>query len=332
MRPIRVAQIGTGHDHAHDIVRELRKNPNFTLVAVCEEDPTYKARALTQPGYDGVTWKSYEEILADDTLDGVVIESEEHHLSRLAIPFAEKGMPIHLDKPGGEDPEEFARLMATVREHNGIFQTGYMYRYNPAVIKARELMQSGALGNILCVEAQMNIKYDAQKTAWLNKFQGGMMFFLGCHLVDLVYTFMGQPQRVIPLNGRTGNEGADAPDYGMAAFCYPTGTSFVKTTCAELEGGNRRQLVVTGTQGVVEIRPLEYGQYPYDYYADARIVLRDAAGRVTTTTFDCPKFARYTAMMDDFAGKIRGENPSLFGYDHEEAVYNLTLQAAGMIP
>ncbi len=332
MKPLRVAQIGTGHDHAHDIMRELRSNPNFEVVAVCEEDPAYKARALTQEGYNDVEWKSYEEILNDDTLDGVVIESEEHHLSRLAIPFAEKGMPVHLDKPGGEDLAEFVRLMNVVRERNGIFQTGYMYRYNPAVIKARELMQSGALGKILHVEAQMNIKYDARKTAWLNKFRGGMMFFLGCHLVDLVYTFMGRPLEVIPLNGRTGNEGEDAPDFGMAAFRYPTGTSFVKTTCAELEGGNRRQLVIVGTEGVVEIRPLEYERYPNDYYADARIVLRDAAGKVTATAFDCPKFARYTAMMDDFADKIRGKKTSLFNYDHEEAVYKLTLQAAGMWP
>ena len=331
MKPLRVAQIGTGHDHAHDVMREMRVNPNFEVVAVCEDDPAYKARALTQEGYDGVPWKRYEELLNDNTLDGVVIESEEHHLSRLAIPFAEKGMPIHLDKPGGEDPQEFARLMDIVRKNNVIFQTGYMYRYNPAVVKARELMQSGALGKILHVEAQMNLKYDAEKTAWLQKFRGGMMFFLGCHMVDLVYTFMGQPDEVIPLNARAGNEGQDVLDFGMAVFRYPTGTSIVKSSCTELEGASRRQLVVVGTEGVVEIRPLERGVYPYDYYADARIVLRDAAGRVRTTAFDCPKFARYHAMMDDFAGKIRGERTPLFDYDHEEAVYNLTLQAAGMM-
>jgi len=44
---------------------------------------------------------------------------------------------------------------------------------------------------------------------------------------------------------------------------------------AVASGGCRRQLVVAGTEGVVEIRPLECGEYPPDYYANARGVRRE---------------------------------------------------------
>ena len=331
MKPIRVAQIGAGHDHARDILRDLIENPNFELIGVCEDDPAYREAVAGTAWYDQAVWKTMDELLSDDTLEAVVIEKEEKYLVQAALPFAEKGLPIHMDKPGGEDLDDFVRLIGILRKNNTVFQTGYMYRYNPAVIYARELMEQGKLGEILSVEAHMNIKYDRKKTDWLNKFQGGMMFFLGCHLVDLVYTFQGEPQEVIPLNTSARNEGATAPDFGMAAFRYPRGTSFVKTTCSEPDGASRRQLVVTGTEGVVEIRPLERGTYPHDYYADARVVLRDADGKMRVENYTSPKFSRYTAMMNDFAAKIRENKPARFDYDHELAVFTLTLRAAGMI-
>ncbi len=331
MKPIRVAQIGAGHDHARDVLRDLIENPQFELVGVCEEDPAYRAAVEGDEWYRRTVWKTTEELLADDTIEAVVIEKEEKYLVRAALPFAEKGLPIHMDKPGGEDPDEFEQLIDILRRDNTVFQTGYMYRYNPTVVYARELMERGELGDILSVEAHMNLKYDYSKTDWLNKFQGGMMFFLGCHMVDLMYTFQGEPCEVIPLNASTGNEGAHAPDFGMAAFRYPRGTSFVKTTCSELDGGARRQLVVTGTKGVVEIRPMERGDYPHDYYSDARIVLQGADGRKRTEHYTSPKFSRYTAMMNDFAAKIRENKPTRFDYDHELAVFKLTLKAAGMI-
>ncbi len=331
MKPIRVAQIGAGHDHARDVLRDLIENPHFDLVGVCEDDPAYRTAVEGNEWYRQTVWRTMDELLSDDTLEAVVIEKEEKYLVQAALPFAEKGLPIHMDKPGGEDLDEFVRLIDIVREKNLVFQTGYMYRYNPAVIYARELMEAGKLGDILSVEAHMNLKYDYEKTDWLNKFKGGMMFFLGCHMIDLMYTFQGEPDEVIPLNASTGNEGTTAPDFGMAAFRYPRGTSFVKTTCSELDGASRRQLVVTGTEGVVEIRPMERGEYPHDYYSDARIVLRDADGKLRGENYTTSKFSRYTAMMNDFAAKIRENKPTRFDYNHELAVFKLTLKAAGMI-
>ena len=61
-----------------------------------------------------------------------------------------------------------------------------MYRYNAAVKYCKELKESGKLGDIFSVEAQMSVYHDSEKRKWLNKFNGGMMFFLGCHLVDIV--------------------------------------------------------------------------------------------------------------------------------------------------
>ena len=65
------------------------------------------------------------------------------------------------------------------------------------------------------------------------------------------------PKRIIPLNKSTGLDGLDSTDFGMAVFEYENGVSFVKTNDIERGGFLRRQLVVIGTKGTVEVKPLE---------------------------------------------------------------------------
>jgi predicted dehydrogenase len=103
----------------------------------------------------------------------------------------------------------------------------------------------------------MNCIHPAQTRQWLDSFKGGMMFFLGCHLIDLIYSIQGSPKRVIPLNKCSGVEGVSSEDFGMAVFEYDNGVSFAKTSAVELGGFERRQLVVSGTNKTVELKPLE---------------------------------------------------------------------------
>ncbi len=96
-----------------------------------------------------------------------------------------------------------------------------MYRYNPAVLKLKDDIQNGRLGKIYAVEAQMNCLHQPIKRQWLKNYPGGMLYFLGCHLIDIVYQIMGEPQSVIPLSVATGIDGVDGED-----LCLNTKTAF----------------------------------------------------------------------------------------------------------
>lgn len=48
------------------------------------------------------------------------------------------------------------------------------------------------------------------------------MFFLGCHLVDIVYMMCGEPEEIIPLNISTNNDGINSLDYGFAVLGIQT--------------------------------------------------------------------------------------------------------------
>ena len=253
MRKLKVAQIGAGHDHAPAAIKTLKLQSDiYDLIgyAVVEGDEgMYEAN---KAAYDGVNKMTAEEILNYPDLDAVVIETEDRRLTEFAIKAAEKGLHIQMDKPGSESDADFDRLIDLVEEKNLVFHTGYMYRYNPAVLKLKEDIKEGKLGEIYAVEAQMNCIHPVDKRKWLGNYPGGMLYFLGCHLVDLVYGIMGEPEEVIPLSTSIGTDGVTADDFGMAVFKYKNGVSFVKSTAVEIGGFERRQLVVCGTKGTVE--------------------------------------------------------------------------------
>ena len=226
MKKIKIAQIGAGHDHATAAISTLKLQSDiYELVgyAVVPEDKENLARFAYEGNkhfYSDVKKMTVEEILSYPGLDAVCIETEDRALTKYAKMAAEQGFHIQMDKPGGIDQKEFDELIDIVKEKQLIFHTGYMYRYNPAVKQLKDDIKSGKLGEIYAVEAQMNCLHEADKREWLGNYPGGMLYYLGCHLVDLVYDICGMPDEVIPLSTPIGKDGVSAEDFGMAVFKY----------------------------------------------------------------------------------------------------------------
>jgi predicted dehydrogenase len=207
--------------------------------------------------FEGYREISVEEILNNPEIEAVTVETEEIYLTKYATMVADHGKHIHMEKPGSPSLNEFEELIETVKKNGTVFHTGYMYRYNPYVKELMQKVRNGELGEITSVEAQMNSCHPIISRQWLENFPGGMMFFLGGHLVDFILQIKGVPEKIIPYNCCTGNNGVTSEDFGMAVFQYKNGVSFVKTTADEHGGFARRQLVVVGTKGTAELKPLE---------------------------------------------------------------------------
>jgi predicted dehydrogenase len=232
-----------------------------------------------------------------------------------------------MEKPGGTDYRDFKRLISVLKEKRLAFSTGYMYRFNPKVREALEKIKNGDLGKIFSVEAHMDCKHPPEVRAWLECFPGGMLFFLGCHLIDLIYQIQGEPSEIIPLSCSTGIDGLSTADCGMAVFRYPDGVSFAKTSANECGGYRRRQLVICGEKGTIEIRPLEVEMHGGQQYTISNECF-DAAWHKPWITSQTELYDRYDDMMKNFAELIRGkENP--YSYDYELRLYELLLKACG---
>ena len=333
MRKIKVAQIGVMHDHARDAIRALKSMTDvFELIVYAHPD----SDDFDKKFYEDIQEMSAEEILSYPGLDAVVIETQEKDLTKYAIMAAQKGLHIHLDKPGGFEEEEFDRFIDMVKEKNLVLSMGYMYRFNPSIKKALEIVKSGKLGRIYSVEGQMSCYLPKEKREWLNNFPGGMMFYLGCHLTDVVLQCMGSfPDEIIPFNGAIKHEGTTSYDYSMAVYTYDTVASFIKTTMLEHGGFLRRHIVICGTEGTIEINPTEYhpilnerelASDMYVTYKDEQLKMGvDARGKRTQSeTYD-----RYKEMLTKFKETVTGETENTYDLEYERNLYKTVLASCG---
>jgi len=335
MKPVKVAQIGTRHDHAIAAFRSLIKQKDiFDFIGLAESpSPAYNpvVPASLDEEFASVPRFTVDELLQMDDLEAVVIECEEENATAVALPFAEKGIAVYMDKPGSQNIALFEQFISIVREKNLPFQMGYMYRYNPSVLHLMKLIENGELGEIFSVETHMDCWHTAEKRQWLDKHKGGMMYFLGCHLIDMIYRIMGEPEEVVPMNMPTGLDGVTAEDYGFCALRYKNGVSFAKTCACEVGGYLRRQLVVTGSKGSYEIRPWELphsdGQLSPSSFTPLTDQVR-AWGHDASEKLDFPPCDRYDNMMRDFAEIVRGkENP--YSPDYELKLFRLVMKCCG---
>ncbi len=330
MRRVRIAQIGTSSgSHGNSIFRSLKTQSDvFEVVGFAFPEGEREKFPERMAEFEGYREMTVEEILNDPTIEAVTVETEELYLTDYALRAAECGKHIHMEKPGGISQSEFERLISTVKSKKTVFHTGYMYRYNPAINKLMEQIRRGELGEIISVEAGMNCRHPEKLRQWLKNFPGGMLFFLGCHLIDLVLQIQGAPMKIHPFSRPTGLDGVDADDFGMAVLEYPHGVSVVKTTAIEKGGFARRELVVTGTEKTVEIRPLEmYGDPELQFTTVTEYDSDDWGNRGTTYTTD--QFNRYDGMMASFAAMVRGEKENPYTYDYESELHKTVLRCCG---
>lgn len=331
MRKIKIAQIGTSiNSHGGAIFNSLVKNNDlFEIVGYVfpeNEREKFPERVKNFEPYKELT---LDEVLNNPEIEAVIVETEEIYLSKYALMAAEHKKHIHMEKPGGLVLSDFEKLIDKVKENKTIFHLGYMYRYNPYIIQLKEQIKNGQLGDILSVEAQMSCLHPEKVRKWLETFPGGMMFFLGCHLIDLIFSIQGAPEKIIPLNKCSGVDGIKSEDFGMAVFEYKNGVSFAKTSAVEIGGFARRQLVVSGTKKTVEIKPLEW------FVGDPIIV-------TTKNTYDSPNWHklpeeeksepadRYSDMMRAFGEMVLGKKENLYSYDYELELYKTILKACGI--
>lgn len=334
MKRIRIVQIGVGHDHAQgNFDCFARRGDLFELmgyVRLSDETDMFEENSWQ---YEG--WREYtlEEALSIPDLDAVSIETSDWNLVKYAQIAAERGLHVFMDKPGSQSVEDFEHLLSTIKRTGKVFSIGYMYRFNEAVRKAIADAKSGRLGKIFSVEAQMSCDHHPKKRQWLEHFKGGMMAFLGCHLVDLIYSIMGVPDDIIPMNFSTGVFDVTSEDFGFAVMKYGDGLAFIKSVAGEVFAFERRQLVITGSTGTIELKPIEwYVKGTPDLYSVVRECIRqpepdwNAVGAVSNTE---PR-NRYDGMIEDFAEKINGRGMSAGELEREARVHRLWLASCGI--
>lgn len=320
---IKIGQIGVGHAHASKL-SVYRASPDYEVVGIVEPNAQLRKRAENAAPYRGLKWMTREELLATPGLQAVLIETEVRDLLDNAEVCVNAGLHVHIDKPAGESLPQFQRILETATRKKLLVQMGYMFRYNPAVLLLREFLKQGWLGEVFEVHAVMSKVVDPASRKGLAEYPGGILFELGCHILDLVIGVLGKPTEVTPFVQQASQGNDTLRDNMLAVLTYPKALATVKSSALEVEGFERRHLVVCGTEGTFHIQPLDNPA--------ARVSLSKPRGeyRKGTQEVKFPKYTRYVGDAADMAHVIRGEKANDFPPTHDLVVQETLLRACGL--
>ncbi len=327
MTKIKIGQIGIGHNHGEAKMLAVRKFPElFEVVGYSEENEEWVKKRGNNEGYRDLERLSIDEIIKES--DAVLIETDVWDLTEVAQKCIDAGKHIHMDKPGSGTLAEYKHMLDTAKNKNLVVQLAYMYRYNPAIQKCIELINEGKLGELYSINAEMSTFHPIDYKKWLTNFGGGIMYILGCHLIDLIVYIMGKPDRVHSFFKHTNLDGIDFADNNLAVMEYEKALARVFVSSVEVNGFGRRQFMVSGSKGTVNICPLER---PITMsYSDTEIADKTYEDRKILLPFEDNTFhGRYDLMMKDFYAYITGEKQNPFTYEHEYAVQKVLDEIVG---
>lgn len=323
---LKLGQIGIGHNHGHEKMVTARKFPElFEIVGYAEENEEWIKKRGSNPGYRDIPRLSVEEVI--EKSDAVLIETDVWNLTKYGQMCIDAGKHIHLDKPASGTLAAYKRLLDTAQEKNLVVQLGYMYRYNPAVLKLFHMIKEGQLGEIESISAEMSIVHSDEYRTWLRNFQGGDMYIFGSHLIDLIVYLLGKPNKVMSSIVSSSRNGVEAPDLTTAILEYDHKLARVFSSSVEWDGWARRCFSVAGTLGTVQIQPIE----------DPCIMTfapthEKKFGVMTAQPIELPpqsNTTRYDDMIKDFYDYIMGVKENPFTYEHDYAVQEVLMQACG---
>jgi len=320
---IKLGQIGVGHAHATKL-GVYRKSPEYEVVGIVEPDAKLREEAKEQPAFRDLPWMTEEQLLNVKGLQVVTVETPVRDLLATAQRCIAAGKHVHLDKPAGDSLPRYRALLAAAEKQKLLVQMGYMFRYSPAVVLLRKFLTEGWLGEIFEIHTVMSKVVPPADRKELAEFRGGIMFELGCHVIDLVVGVLGKPEQVHPYARTSGAHADGLADNMLAVLEYPKATATVKSAALEVDGGSRRHFVACGSAGTFHIQPLDA--------PNVRLTLDRDRGEYKKGTQEVRfgNYERYVGDAADMARILRGEKACDFSYAHDLAVQETVLLASGM--
>ena len=187
---IRAAVIGCGLIGA----KRAKAAKDIQVVACCDVvEARAHALARTVPGADASC--DWQATVRRRDVDLVFVATAHDMLAPIAAQAAAAGKHVLIEKPGARAKVELAPVREAAERTGALVRVGFNHRYHRAFRKAREIFQSGALGEMMFVRGRYGHGgrpgYDREWRAVPEISGGGELVDQGMHLIDLARWFLG---------------------------------------------------------------------------------------------------------------------------------------------
>lgn len=208
---------------ARQFAEGLKVSKTGTLVAVGSR-ALESAKTFTD-SYGGTPYGSYEEVLADPEVEAVYIALPHHMHYDWTIRCAEAGKAILCEKPFTLNALEAQRALNEVLKNKVFFMEAFMYRCTPQTQKAKELVESGAIGELMAINAEFS--FGAGRD-WGNfrtdgAVGGGGLMDVGVYPISMCRLLAGAEPEVAYYAPKLNEKGYD--EYGSGALRFTNGVT-----------------------------------------------------------------------------------------------------------
>jgi predicted dehydrogenase len=247
------------------------------LAAVCDVIPQRAASlaaslapGLTESDPECIALSNWEEAVALPDVEIVIVATTHDLLAPIAAAAAAHGKHVLVEKPGARTAAELACIAEAARKTGALVRVGFNHRYHRAFRQAREIFESGALGQLMFIRGRYGhggrVGYEKEWRARPEISGGGELIDQGMHLIDLARWFLGDFTGV---QGSVATYFWDMPveDNGFLLLRSAGGqTAFLHASCTEWK--NLFSFEIYGRDGKLEVNGLggSYGVERLTHY------------------------------------------------------------------
>jgi predicted dehydrogenase len=283
----------------------LVDSPVAEVVAFAEVSERVADAAREATGLPVVT--THDDLLGRFDLDAVIVATPDFAHREAAVAVATAGKHLLVEKPLAMTVEEAYAIRDAVRAGGASCLVGFENRWNPHVLQARRLVESGALGAHITTTATLSNTWYVPTTMLSWAARSSPAWFLMPHTVDLALWLSGrQPVSVMASASRGALQarGVDTWDVVHALLTFDDGTTASLSSAWTLPDGTdaivdfRFQYI--GTEGAIAGDPIHQG---LDLVTDRRHAQGTLVERIGGALVGAPVW-----MVQEFAASLdRGE-------------------------
>jgi predicted dehydrogenase len=299
MKKINWGVLSTARIGLNKVIPALQRSQYGTVAAIASRDETRGREAAGQLGIPKV-YGSYEALLADPGIDAVYIPLPNHLHVPWSIKALEAGKHVLCENPIGLNAKEAQELVEAARRFPKLkVMEAFMYRHHPQWEKARELIATGAIGELRTVHSLFSYwNVDPGNIRNQGDIGGGGMMDIGCYCVSLSrFLFQAEPLRVLGSVQIDPVFQTDRMASGVLEFEEGTATFTCSTQLSPYQRVN-----IFGTEGRIEI------EIPFNAPPDKPCRLWHQRG-ATVSEHVMEVCDQYTIQGDRFVRAILDDTP-----------------------
>jgi predicted dehydrogenase len=240
----RVGVVGLGY-WGPNLVRNF--DDLAELVWLCDLDEELRSRFATRYPNAQVT-ADYGDLLADETLDAIVVATPVPTHYALAKQALEAGKHVMVEKPPAMHAAEMDELVRIAADRDLVLMPGHLLLYHPGVLKLKELVDTGELGDVLCV-------YGNRQNLGIVRTNENALWSLGVHDLSVILYLLDEDPELATAHGRD----FLTPGVEDVVFCYlrfPSG-KIAHMHLSWLDPHKMRKLTVVGREKMVVFDDME---------------------------------------------------------------------------